>query len=92
MTPRRCLPEDIVNRILAGGLCALNKGFTKADFLDFARFNAVLADVLNSVFRPDELTNRHAPILGEGGNARNESAERLWRSPASRANVTCKSV
>ena len=85
MMPRRGLSENVINRILSGCLRALYKSLAKTDFFDFIWFDAMLAYVFNSILRPDELVDRHSPILGKQMTARNVSAERFWRSAASGA-------
>jgi len=37
-------------------------------------------DLRDPIFRPDELSDRHAPILGEGSCALNLSADLCWAS------------
>jgi hypothetical protein len=68
------LSEDVINRVFAGRLRALDESFAKTDFLDFFRFDAVLCYMFNPIPRPDELVDRHSPILGEQIRARNACA------------------
>ena len=82
MTASLRLSEDVIDRVFAGRLRALYKSLAKTDFLNFFRFHAVLRYVFNPIVRPDELVDRHSPILGEQIHARNASAERFCRSAA----------
>jgi hypothetical protein len=53
--PRIRLAKDVVNRIVSFGFRALNERMTKARFLEFFGCYGVPRDVINAVFRPDDL-------------------------------------
>jgi hypothetical protein len=57
------LSENIVNRVLAFGLCSLHQRATKAYFFDFLRRNTMPGDVVNPILGPDEFMDPHDAIL-----------------------------
>ena len=57
------LPEHVVDGVRPCRFGALHQGSPKAHFFQFMGFNAVLANVLNAIFRPNELIDRHLAIL-----------------------------
>ena len=65
MTSSQGLSQNVVNRVLARRLGTLDKGSPKTNFFDFTWFDAVIGNVLNSIFRPDEPIDCPSAILGE---------------------------
>jgi len=56
------LPKHITDRVSPERLCALNKRLTETNLLDLFWLNAVAGDMLDAIFRPDELVNLHSWI------------------------------
>jgi len=66
MLSRYRLPEHIVDRIHPPGPCSQNQSLAEAYFLDFFRFNVVRGNVINSVLRPNQLSDCHKSIIPQG--------------------------
>ena len=75
------MSENVVNRIFTGRFGTLHESVAKTDFFDFVRLYAVLTYVVNSILRPNELVDRHPPILKERMATGNASAERPGVNP-----------
>ncbi len=65
------LPKDVVDRILSFRFCPLNERLAEARFLEFARRHRVPRDVINAIFRPDDLLDPHPEILPRCGFSAN---------------------
>jgi hypothetical protein len=57
------LAENIVNRILAFGLCSLDQRTTKARLFNFFKSNTMPRYMVNPILGPDEFTDPHSVIL-----------------------------
>jgi hypothetical protein len=68
-----CLSKDIVDRILSLGLGSLHQGSTKAYLFYLFRFYPVRSDVVDPIFRPDQLVNLHDRIIQPGMFADNKN-------------------
>lgn len=81
MTASGCLPQNIVDGILARRFGALYQSISKTNVLKLIRFNTVPTYVFNSILRPNELVDRHWLILGDLMAARKAGAERPAAQP-----------
>jgi len=60
------LPKDIVDRIFPLRFCPLNEWPAEAGFLEFFGCYRMSCDVINAVFRPDDVLDPHSKILPRG--------------------------
>jgi hypothetical protein len=59
--------EDLIERVLPCGLDPANQRPAETGFLELFRLNVVPGDMLDPVFRPDDLIDSHSPSLSPSG-------------------------
>jgi len=63
MPARSGLPKDVIDRVASFRPRSLNERVTKANLLELLRLYAVAGNMINPVFRPEDIANLHPLIL-----------------------------